>query len=227
MPRRPRLCPAGVPQHVVQRGNNRQRCFASDADLRAYAHWLYEGSKRYKVLIHAWVFMTNHVHLLLTPKQEMAIPPLMQHLGRHYVRYFNHTHQRTGTLWEGRYYSCLIQEDAYLLSCHRYIELNPVRAGMVRDPADYSWSSYRSNGLGIETRLLTPHSLYLQLGRTKSERLVNYRALFNAQIESQLLFDIRYALNTGLVLGTGKFESEVEELTGRRVRPLRRGRPSR
>jgi putative transposase len=131
MPRRPRLCPAGVPQHVVQRGNNRQVCFASDEDLKAYAYWLHEGSQKYQVEIHAWVFMTNHVHLLVTPVEDMAIGRMMQHIGRHYVRYFNYTYCRTGTLWEGRYHSCLVQETAYLLACQRYIELNPVRAGMV------------------------------------------------------------------------------------------------
>jgi putative transposase len=109
MPRRPRLCPAGVPQHIVQRGNNRHICFASDDDLKAYAHWLYEGSRKCNVQVHAWVFMTNHVHLLLTPMEEMSISLMMQHIGRHYVRYFNYTYQRTGTLWEGRYHSCLVQ----------------------------------------------------------------------------------------------------------------------
>jgi len=156
----------------------------------------------------------------------MAIPRMMQYIGRHYVRYFNYTYLRTGTLWEGRYHSSLVQEEIYLLSCQRYIELNPVRAGMVTDPANYSWSSYRSNGLGISAKLLTPHSQYLQLGCTKKERLKNYRELFKFHIEGKLLSDIRYALNKGLVLGTEKFKSEVEELTGKRVRPLRRGKPA-
>ena len=121
MPRRLRLCPPGVPQHVVQRGNNRQPCFASDADLKAYAHWLHEGSLKCFVKIHAWVFMSNHVHLMLTPLEEMSVSRLMQYIGRHYVPYFNHIQQRTGTLWEGRFHSSIIQESAYLLSCQRYI----------------------------------------------------------------------------------------------------------
>ncbi len=225
MPRRPRLCPAGIPQHIGQRGNNRQICFASDNDLKAYAHWLLEGSLKCHVQIHAWVFMTNHIHLLATPQEEMAIARMMQYVGRQYVQYFNRKHQRSGTLWEGRYFSCLIQGDAYLLSCQRYIELNPVRAGMVEDPANYSWSSYRANGLGINTKLLTPHPLYVQLGRSKSERLANYRALFQPQVDGELFQDIQYALNHRLVLGTERFKTEVEELTGRRVRPLKRGRP--
>ncbi len=227
MPRRLRLCPAGVPQHVVQRGNNRQVCFASDKDLKAYANWLYEGSQKYHVQVHAWVFMTNHIHLLVTPLEDMAVPSMMQYIGRHYVRYFNYSYGRTGTLWEGRYHSSLVQENEFLLGCQRYIELNPVRAGMVKDPADYSWSSYRANGLGINSKLLTPHALYLGLGSSKRARLKNYRELFKSHVEGELLFDIRYALNKGLVLGNEKFESEVEELTGKRVRPLKRGRPVR
>lgn len=225
MPRRTRLCPAGIPQHVVQRGNNRQVCFASDDDLKAYANWLFEASQKYRVQVHAWVFMTNHVHLLVTPGEEMAIGRMMQHIGRHYVRYFNYSYGRTGTLWEGRYHSCLVQENVYFLSCQRYIELNPVRAGMVKDPADYSWSSYQSNGLGIDSKILTPHTLYLQLGSSKPERLRNYRELFESHVDTKLLNDIRYSLNKGLVLGTEKFKSQVEELTGRRVRPASRGRP--
>lgn len=226
MPRRPRLCPAGIPQHVVQRGNNRQVCFASDEDLKAYAHWLHEGAQKCHVKVHAWVFMTNHVHLLVTPVEDMAIARMMQHIGRHYVRYFNYTYRRTGTLWEGRYHSCLVQGNAYLLACQKYIELNPVRAGMVDDPADYSWSSYQSNALGVSSKILTPHTVYLQLGRTKSERLTNYRELFGTDVQEGLLSDIRYATTKGLVLGTENFKSEVEELTGKRVRPLRRGRPA-
>ena len=120
----------------MQRGNDRQVCFTSDKDIAAYAHWLHEGAVKYEVLIHAWVFMTNHVHLLVTPCVDMASSRLMQFIGRHYVRHFNYTYRRSGTLWEGRYHSCLVQAEAYLLSCQRYMGLNPVRANMVADPAD-------------------------------------------------------------------------------------------
>jgi putative transposase len=226
MPRRLRLCPAGIPQHVVQRGNNRVGCFTSDADKKAYAHWLQEASVKYSVQIHAWVLMTNHVHLLVTPLEEMAISRMMQFLGRYYVSYFNHTYQRTGTLWEGRFHSCLVQEETYLLACQRYIELNPVRAGMVEDPADYGWSSYQVNGLGVDSKLITAHRLYLELGHTKAKRIANYRALFKPHVEGVLLSNIRFALNAGLVLGTEEFISKVQALTDRQVRPKRRGRPS-
>jgi putative transposase len=136
--RLPRICLPGTPQHVIQRGNNRQVCFVAEQDFAAYAHWLRQFADKYRVEIHAWVFMTNHVHLLATPHGPEGLSKMMQSLGRQYVRYFNHTYRRTGTLWEGRYKSCIVDAEAYLLHCQRYIELNPVRAAMVNDPADYA-----------------------------------------------------------------------------------------
>jgi len=130
MARLPRLCLSGIPQHIIQRGNNRQICFASNEDFAAYAYWLNEYSAKYEIAIHAWVFMTNHVHLLVTPGTTDGLSKMMQSLGRQYVRYFNYTYRRSGTLWEGRFKSCVIEAENYLLSCQRYIELNPVRAGI-------------------------------------------------------------------------------------------------
>jgi len=147
MARLPRVCLPDIPQHIIQRGNNRQVCFGSDEDFAAYAHWLEEYAKKFQVAIHAWVFMTNHVHLLLISTDDGA-SLLMQALGRRYVRYFNYSYRRSGTLWEGRFKSCVVDADNYLLLCQRYIELNPVRAGMVESPGAYRWSSYRANGLG-------------------------------------------------------------------------------
>lgn len=148
MTRLPRICLPRIPQHVIQRGNNRQACFGSEEDFAAYAHWLDEYARKFRVAIHAWVFMSNHVHLLLTPETENGVSRLMQALGRHYVRYFNYTYRRSGTLWEGRFKSCVVEAESYLLTCQRYVELNPVRAGMVEAPGDYTWSSFRANGLG-------------------------------------------------------------------------------
>lgn len=222
MPRRSRQCLPGIPQHIIQRGNNRQPCFVSDGDFAAYANWLHEGSTRYGVLIHAWVFMTNHVHLLATPLERGAMAKMMQYLGRYYVRYFNHKHNRSGTLWEGRYRSSIIDASIYLLNCQRYIELNPVRAGMVNSPGAYRWSSYHSNGLGAHSKLLTPHELYLQLGATEAERMTNYQDLFHSHIDGQLLQDIRRGIHSGF-LGTDKFRDEVEALTGESFSPKRRG----
>lgn len=152
MARLPRLDVPGVAQHVIQRGNNRQACFGSDQDFVAYAGWLHEYAVKHEVAIHAWVFMTNHVHLLVTPKNAGGVSALMQSVGRRYVPYFNYSYKRSGTLWEGRFRSCLVQSERYLLECYRYIELNPVRADMVSGPGDYKWSSYRCNGLGFESK---------------------------------------------------------------------------
>ncbi len=222
MPRNLRLCPPDIPQHIIQRGNNRQLCFVTDEDFAAYAHWLQEGATRYDVMVHAWVFMTNHVHLLVTPKAENTTARMMQYLGRLYVRYFNHKYDRSGTLWEGRYHSSLIEAASYFLNCQRYIELNPVRAGMVREPAEYKWSSYQANGLGVRTKLHTPHELYLQLGMTEAERIANYQNLCQSKIDGTLLFDIRRSIYSGL-LGDNRFRSEMEELTGYRLDQKRRG----
>ena len=225
MARLARVCPVGIPQHIIQRGNNRQVCFASEQDFAAYVSWLKDYAKKYQVDIHAWVLMTNHVHLLCTPRVDNAVSLMMQALGRHYVRYFNSSYQRTGTLWEGRFKSCLVQEENHLLQLYSYIELNPVRAGMVRQPSDYAWSSYAINALGKGSELCTPHSLFLALGGGPKERQTNYRALFDSPIEGALLEAIRGATNKGLVLGNEGFEEEVESLTGRRMTAKKRGRP--
>ena len=225
MPRKPRVSIAGVPEHLIQRGNNWQVIFASDEDMKAYVTWLKDYAEKFKVAIHAFVLMTNHVHLLCTPGTSAAISLMMQALGRRYVQYFNRSYRRTGTLWEGRFRSSLVQEETYLLQVYRYIELNPVRAGMVDDPADYSWSSYQSNALGKSINLLTPHPLYLALGQTDSERQQHYRDLFRHQVDGELLSDIRKAANKGLILGNERFVLEVEALTGKELHEKKRGRP--
>jgi putative transposase len=199
---------------VVQRGNNRQVCFADDADLKAYAHWLREGAEKYGVEVHAWVFMTNHVHMLVTPKSADAISRCMQYLGRYYVRRFNYRYRRSGTLFEGRFKSSVVQSREYLLVCQRYIELNPVRAGMVGDPADYTWSSYRAHAFGKSVGLWQPHPEYLLLGKTPAQRRSVYRQFFAEELSAKVLTDIRDALNTGLALGNDRFRTEVAELTG-------------
>ncbi|MEE4184889.1 MAG: transposase [Gammaproteobacteria bacterium] len=223
MPRKRRVCPPGLPVHVVQRGNNRQACFADEADLKAYAHWLRVAADKYSVAIHAWVFMTNHVHLLVTPSSAHGISRCMQYLGRHYVRRFNDRYQRTGTLFEGRFRSGIVQSHRYLLICQRYIELNPVRAGMVRDPADYTWSSYRAHAFGKLVGLWSPHPEYLALGDTPGRRGAAYREFFQGALAETLIDDIRAAVNQGLVLGSDRFKTEVEQLTGQSQRPLKRG----
>jgi len=223
MARQPRLCLPGIPQHIIQRGNNRQICFASESDFAAYASWLYEYSEKYQVKIHAWVFMSNHVHMLLAPTSNNGVSRMMQMIGRHYVRYFNYTYKRTGTLWEGRFKSCVVDAEQYLLVCQRYIELNPVRAGMVDAPSDYIWSSYHSNALGKKVSFWSPHPAYMNLGTEESNRLKAYRELFTAHVDADELSMIRKATNKGLAIGNDRFKQQVELLSGRRVIELKRG----
>ena len=178
MPRRPRHCLPNTPLHIVQRGVNRQECFLTAIDFRSYLAALRETSTRYCVAIHAYALMTNHVHLLATPCDATAASRMMQQLGRKYVSYYNKTHARTGTLWEGRFRSSVITTSRYLFACHRYIEQNPVRAGLVMSPEQYAWSSYRVNALAARDDLITPHREIVALGSDSASRCAKYRLLF-------------------------------------------------
>ncbi|WP_237061606.1 transposase [Microbulbifer zhoushanensis] len=225
MARLPRLGSAGIPQHVIQRGNNRQVCFCSEQEVIAYAGWPKQYAKEFDIQVHAWALMTNHVHLLVTPQSDQGVSRMMQALGRIYVRYFNREYRRSGTLWEGRYKPCLVQSEDYLLQCYRDIELNPVRAGMVSDPGEYFWSSYGCNGLGRSSSLLIPHRQYLALGRYPKERQERYRALCRHALDAPALDKIRGALNRGLALGNDRFKARIEEQFARRVTQAPLGRP--
>jgi putative transposase len=225
MPRRPRVHLDGVPLHIVQRGHNREPCFFAEDDYASYLHWLGEALGEAECALHAYVLMTNHVHLLLTPKRAAAVPQLIISLGRRYVQYINRSYKRTGTLWDSRYKSSSVQAETYLLVCQRYIELNPVRAAMVDDPAHYRWTSYRANALGQTDARLTPHTLYLALGRGDQERRANYRALFRAQLDRAAIDDIRLALNQSQPLGNARFYEKIERVTGQRREARPRGRP--
>jgi putative transposase len=167
--------------------------------------------------------MTNHVHLLLTPRESASVSRCMQYVGRYYVRYFNHRHCRSGTLFDGRFRSSIVQTRRYFLACQRYIELNPVRAGMVHDPADYSWSSYQAHAFGRAAKMWRPHAEYLALGQDQRSRTAAYRALFAQAVPARLMSDIREALDTGLALGSEQFRQEVEQLTGQRQQLFKRG----
>jgi putative transposase len=210
MARLPRLNLPGIPQHIVQRGNNRQVSFFAEQDYAVYLDKLKDYAKKYKVAVHAYVLMTNHVHLLMTPETEKGVSQLMQALGRYYVMYINKTYQRSGTLWEGRYKSTLVDSENYFLVVSRYIELNPVRAGMVSHPVEYPWSSYRGNALEINIELLTAHSCYQALGKTAFERQASYRTLFNQGIDDLTLEEIRDATNKAWVLGENKFKQHLD-----------------
>jgi putative transposase len=225
MPRQPRPDISGIAQHVVQRGNDRLPCFFTEADYRRYLINLREVAVKHDCAIHAYVLMTNHVHLLVTPNAAGSISRMMQSLGRRYVSYINTAHHRTGTLWEGRYKACLVDSERYVLACHRYIELNPVRAAMAATPEAYRWSSYHHNALGHDDSLLTLHSEYFALGTNIERRQRAYRALFENAISDERLAEIRAYLQQQRVLGTPRFQAHIEAMLGRRVTLQPRGRP--
>ena len=225
MPRRARLSIPGIPWHIIQRGNNRSVCFHAEEDYQLYLHHLQELSTRFDCAIHAYVLMTNHVHLLLTPMKEDSAALLMKHLGQRYVQYINRTYRRSGTLWEGRFRSCLTQSENYVLACYRYIELNPVRAGMVNRPQDYRWTSYHSNAMGKPGTLITPHDQYLRLARNEEDRRAAYKALFKAHLDEEIVTQIRSATNGNYALGSERFQKEIEAALGRRARRGQAGRP--
>lgn len=227
MPRRPRLALPNVPLHIIQRGNNRQACFFAEEDYRFYLDWLREYADKAGCRIHAYVLMTNHVHLLISAERPKSPGALMKALGQRYVQYVNRTYRRSGTLWEGRFRSCLTQEDDYLLACQRYIELNPVRADMAEHPAEYRWSSYLGNAQGEPDALLKPHAMYLALGRDEASRAAAYRELFRYALEPGLVDEIRRATNGNYALGNATFAAQVAAALGRRATPGKSGRPRR
>lgn len=214
-----------IPRHVIQRGNNRGVTFVAEEDYAFYLECLEDAAARSGCAVHAYVLMTNHVHLLVTPATADGLGAMMQSLGRRYVRYFNHFQRRTGTLWEGRYRATLVEAASYFLSCCRYIEMNPVRAGMVASPGDYPWSSWRSNAEGAKTTLLADHPEYVALGATVAERRTAYRALFAAALDETMLTAIRDATNKAWALGSDRFRDDLALLTERRLAPAKQGRP--
>ena len=226
MPRKPRFNLPGYPQHVIQRGNNREPCFYAESDYRRYLEELTEIAAKYSCQVHAYVLMTNHVHLLVTSHVDYGLSQMMQELGRRYVYYINHQYRRTGTLWEGRFKASLVDSETYLLTCMRYSELNPVRANMVAHPGEYLWSSYAANAQGKAHSLVSPHSVYMGLAESMENRQAVYRELFRHHLDEQLLHEIREALTHETVLGRSYFKDKIEAITQRQARIGRAGRPS-
>ena len=227
MARLPRLTVPGYPHHIIQRGNNRQAIFSSTADYQMLLALLAENAQKYAVALHAYVLMGNHFHLLATPTTEEGLPLMMQAIGRRYVRYFNDSQARSGTLWEGRYRSTLIDAEHYLLPCMVYIDLNPVRAGLAANAADYPWSSYgRYAGLRAD-KLVTPHPLYWTLGNTPFAREAAYADLVQGGTTLAQQEALTQSLLSGWVLGSEKFVADLQKLTDRRVTKNQAGRPVR
>jgi len=225
MARRPRLDLPGIPQHVIQRGNNRCACFFEQSDYQKYMQFLALARRKAECKIHSYVLMTNHVHLLVTGKYEGSVSVMMQSLGRCYVKYFNEQHQRTGTLWEGRFRSTLVDSDNYLLSCYRYIELNPVRAKLVTDPAEYLWSSYKHHLCERHDPLIEDHEVFQLLGASLRDRANRYRELCSQLIDPVELGEIRNCTNRGYTLGNSGFSRQIESVLERRTSPGKPGRP--
>ncbi|MBJ7312371.1 transposase [Rugamonas sp. CCM 8940] len=205
MPRHARLVLPEVPLHIIQRGNNRQPCFFADEDYLTYLGWLNEQARQIGCRVHAYVLMTNHVHLLLTAADVGAPAALMKILGQRYVQYINWRYRRSGSLWEGRYKAALVQDEAYLLLCHRYIEMNPVRAGLSDYPGQYRWSSYRANAEGRADAIVEPHAIYQRLGVNAASRRLAYQALFATPLQQRHVNNIRRATNGDFGLGNQAF----------------------
>lgn len=215
----------GIPQHVVQRGNNRLPCFLDDLDRQHYLECLHHALARFRYRPRAYVLMGNHVHLLLTPDEAGALPRLMHTFARNYAGWFNGRHGRTGALWEGRYKASLVDSGRYVLACSRYIELNPVREWMVPQPGDWPWSSHGAQVGERADTLLAPHAEYLALGADPVARAAAYRALFAEVLPDERVTEIRCHLQQQMALGSDRFRAWVEVRTSRfaAVRPI--GRP--
>lgn len=225
MARLSRLTVPGYPHHIIQRGNNRQTIFSSPADYQMLLALLDENAQKFGVALHAYALMSNHFHLLATPSTTEGLPQMMQAVGRRYVRYFNDSQARSGTLWEGRYRSTLIETDRYLLACMVYIDLNPVRAGMVREAKDYPWSSH-GHYVGLRTdRIVTPHPLFWELGNTPFAREAAYAELVRVGITQEQQDALTRSTLGGWALGDENFVADLQKRTERRVRKTQAGRP--
>ena len=225
MPRRARMYLPGFTYHITQRGNNRNACFFEEENYRIYLRYMKEVLPRYSNRLHAYCLMTNHIHLLISPGHEESISRLMRVVGSRYAHYINSKYKRSGTLWEGRHKSSVVDSEGYLLKCYRYIERNPVAAGMVPQPEHYPWSSYHCNASGIPDALITPHDCYLRLGKRLRYRFDSYRELVSTALASDDIHTIETATSAGLPMGSTKFKEQIERNLGYKVGFTTRGRP--
>ena len=225
MPRKPRTYLPGIPAHVVQRGNDRNTCFFEEGNYLFYLQCLDETRLRYRVSVHAYVLMTNHVHLLVAPQTEEGISRLIQFLGNRHVQYVNKKYRRTGTLWEGRHKGGLVDAERYLLACYRYTELNPVRANMVTHPSDFRWSSYHHHATGEHNALIDDHEIFKWIARNKTKREECYRELFRIGLDERNVHDIRKAAQSSMPLGDSRFKEQIARTLGRAVGYKQKGRP--
>lgn len=225
MPRRPRIFVPGLPVHIIQRGNNRGQVFFGPKDAQKYLDWLGEAAAQHRLAVHAYVLMTNHIHLLATPESAHSLPRAMRDVNWHYSRYVNDTQSRTGSLWEGRYRASVIEAEDYFFACSRYIEMNPVRAGLAASPGAYRWSSYKANAQGAADPVITPHELYTAQGATAAARAEAYSSLFDNVLPETAVGAIRDAINGGWPLGRDTFVALVSRHAGQPLQARKRGRP--
>ena len=225
MARQPRLILPNEPHLIIQRGNDNQVIFRDDEDHRRFLEWLRESAKFYRVAIHAYVLMPNHLHVLATPSDEEGLAAMMQKVGRLYVPWFNNKHGRSGTLFQGRFRTSVIDPDAYFLACIRYIELNPLRNQLAFDPLDYPWSSYAHHAGVRPDPLITDHAKYWELGNTPFQREAAFIELAQQGMSGQELDTINAAVLKGAPLGSHAFKVELEQKTKRQILPAKRGRP--
>jgi putative transposase len=225
MARLPRYSIINQPQHILQQGRDGQQIFFEDQDYQYFHDCLDAAAYNYQLEVHAYVLMPDHVHILATPGNTDSISRTTQSIGRNYVQYFNECYSGSGTLWEGRYRATVVESRQYLLACSRYIELNPVRNGLVSKPTDYRWSSYAHNALGKVDEMITAHKQYQQLGDDDKSRVKAYRAMFKQNLSAEMVQEITDATLKGWVLGDSKFARKIEKLSGRRATQLPKGRP--
>ena len=225
MARLPRLVVPHQPHHIIQRGNDRQLIFRDHADYMVFLGWLGDAARQFNVAIHSYVLMPNHLHLLASPSEPTGLARMMQWIGRQYVPYFNRKYARVGTLWQGRYRATVIDSERYFMTCSRYIELNPVRAGLVENPGEYPWSSYMHHVGAKLDSLISDHPLYWALGNTPFEREAAYKNLIEQVLTSDEMSELNGATSSGWALGSEQFKMLLERQTNRRVRPAKRGRP--
>lgn len=225
MGRQSRINIVGIPQHIVQTGHNRLPCFFDEQDYEFYLSSLRAASDQYQVEIHAYVLLPSSIQIIATPRIDKGISSMMQSLGRRYVQYINHRYKRSGTLWEGRYKSSLIDSENYLLTCYRYVELRPLHLGLVENLSDYPWSSYHHHCGDKTDWLLQDHKLFKALGNTRVERGNAYSESFRHKFDRRLIEYVAETVNMGQVLGGEKFKEEIEKIADHRVTPRKRGRP--
>lgn len=225
MARLPRLVVPHQAHHIIQTGIDRQPIFRDDSDYTTFLAWLREAAKQFKVAIHAYVLMPNHLHLLASPQDATGLSKMMQWVGRHYVPYFNTKYVRSGTLWQGRYKATIVEAEQYLLPCSCYIELNPVRAGLAAMPAEYRWSSFAHHAGIKPDPIITDHPLYWSLGNTPFEREAAYQRLMDQRPTAEETQAMTDAALKGWPLGSSHFKTLLAKQASRRVTPAKRGRP--